>query len=170
MREGTLKGQLWLKAGSGAALLGIGEAHPVEPKDPAAPAYEVRLLEAAPLRPPELPPPRLTLKVRQRYAERYTDASDETIAAAIRDGLLISAHLVDRLTQRNWARPTPPELQTYILCPQRTGIFVVSDRNSAITYLHLLPEQTEYARKHYPQPPSQADALPPALPESKERP
>lgn len=170
MKGGTLKGQVWLKSGSGATLLGLGEANPVAQQGPAAPTYEVRMLQALPLLAPELPPPRLTQKVRQRYAERYADASDERIAAAMRDGLLISGYMVDRLTQRNWVRPVPAELQTYVLCPERTGIFVVSDRNSVITYLHLLPEQTQFARDTYPQPPPMVDAQPPALPESKERP
>lgn len=99
----------------------------------------------------------LTVKVRTRYIERHPGAADQDLLTAIAFGTRISAEIVDFLTGRAWTRPEHP--QTYVLCPDRTGIFILSDKNSAITYLHLTAAQTDFARVNYPSPQPPADPV-----------
>ena len=88
----------------------------------------------------------------ERYRETHPNALFDDLIAAFEAGTQIDYEIVIPLTGRHVRRPSDPKCErfsTYVLCPDRLGLFVVKE-GALVTYIRLGMMQAEWAAKWYP--------------------
>jgi hypothetical protein len=88
----------------------------------------------------------------ERYREAHPNALFDDLIAAFEAGTQIDYEIVIPLTGRHVRRPSDPKCErfsTYVLCPDRLGLFVVKE-GALVTYIRLGMIQAEWAAKWYP--------------------
>lgn len=87
-----------------------------------------------------------------RYRETHPAALFDDLIAAFEAGTQIDYEIVIPLTGRHVRQPSDPKCErfsTYVLCPDRLGLFVVKE-GALVTYIRLGMMQAEWAAKWYP--------------------
>jgi len=90
--------------------------------------------------------------VTERYRETHPSALFDDLINAFESGTQIDYEIVIPLTGRHVRRPSDPKCErfsTYVLCPDRLGLFVVKE-GALVTYIRLGMMQAEWAAKWYP--------------------
>ena len=88
----------------------------------------------------------------ERYREAHPSALFDDLIAAFERGTLIDYGVVVPLIGRHVRRANDPKCErfsTYVLCPDRLGLFVVKE-GALVTYIRLGMMQAEWAAKWYP--------------------
>ena len=88
----------------------------------------------------------------ERYRETHPSALFDDLINAFESGTQIDYEIVIPLTGRHVRRPSDPKCErfsTYVLCPERLGLFVVKE-GALVTYIRLGMMQAEWAAKWYP--------------------
>ena len=88
----------------------------------------------------------------ERYRETHPNAFFDDLITAFEAGTQIDYEIVIPLTGRHVRRPSDPKCErfsTYVLCPDRLGLFVVKE-GALVTYIRLGMMQAEWAAKWYP--------------------
>jgi hypothetical protein len=88
----------------------------------------------------------------ERYRETHPAALFDDLITAFEAGTQIDYEIVIPLTGRHVRRPSDPKCErfsTYVLCPDRLGLFVVKE-GALVTYIRLGMMQAEWAAKWYP--------------------
>ena len=88
----------------------------------------------------------------ERYRETHPSALFDDLITAFETGTQIDYEIVIPLTGRHVRRQSDPKCErfsTYVLCPDRLGLFVVK-AGALVTYIRLGMIQAEWAAKWYP--------------------
>ena len=88
----------------------------------------------------------------ERYRETHPSALFDDLITAFETGTQIDYEIVIPLTGRHVRRQSDPKCErfsTYVLCPDRLGLFVVKE-GALVTYIRLGMIQAEWAAKWYP--------------------
>lgn len=88
----------------------------------------------------------------ERYRETHPSALFDDLINAFESGTQIDYEIVIPLTGRHVRRQSDPKCErfsTYVLCPDRLGLFVVKE-GALVTYIRLGMIQAEWAAKWYP--------------------
>ena len=88
----------------------------------------------------------------ERYRETQPNALFDDLITAFEAGTQINYEIVIPLTGRHVRRANDPKCErfsTYVLCPDRLGLFVMKE-GALVTYIRLGMMQAEWAAKWYP--------------------
>ena len=88
----------------------------------------------------------------ERYRETHPNALFDDLITAFEAGTQINYEIVIPLTGRHVRRANDPKCErfsTYVLCPDRLGLFVMKE-GALVTYIRLGMMQAEWAAKWYP--------------------
>ena len=92
------------------------------------------------------------LRERGDLSDEAGHGPDAYLITAFEAGTQIDYEIVIPLTARHVRRPSDPKCErfsTYVLCPDRLGLFVVKE-GALVTYIRLGMMQAEWAAKWYP--------------------
>lgn len=89
----------------------------------------------------------------ERYRETQPGAVFKQLLTALEASVIVAAEIVVAMLARPSRSRTDPrsaERSTYLLCPDRVGLFVLSEDGAIVTYLRLGIAQRRFCEKEYP--------------------